>query len=214
MPHELTPSARTPIAHTETLEQLAERANQAHAQAVAAVNDAVQQALAAGQALLEAKKRCRPGTWSVWLTENFRGSIRTAQGYMRLAVHAPQMNYDAHGRAHLTYDQLRYMMTGLAATDGRAKPKRNRPAAVNAATPEPSPPPAVRGCGQLCLPNIHVEPEFEWVADSLRQTLRELEALAERDFAREYAVHLFERLRLVYTGLQNLRWFHDWEVTR
>lgn len=57
---------------SETLEQLAQRANVAHMRAVETAQDAVQHAIAAGQALLEAKKRCRPGTWYVWVTE--RGS--------------------------------------------------------------------------------------------------------------------------------------------
>lgn len=45
------------------------------------------------------------------------------------------------------------------------------------------------------------------MADALRQTLPELEVLSNDESAKAYAVHLFERLRVVRTGLADSRWF-------
>ena len=215
MSREITPSGDRPEnALAETLEQLAERANQAHTQAIATAQNAVEHALAAGQALLEAKKRCQPGAWHVWLTKHFRGSIRTAQGYMRLAVHSPQIKYDAHRGAHLSYKQLRCLLAGLAATDGRSPPKRDRlPLLEAAASMSPSPPPEQRGCGApTCVPIVQVGADFHNVAEALLETLRELAELAKSPSAGDYALHLFERLRMVYFGLARGQWFHEWPV--
>ncbi len=116
----LTPrDAQTALLPAATLQQLGERANQGHDRAVASAHLAVEHALAAGQALLAAKKHCQPGMWCAWLADNFRGSKRTAQSYMRLAFHLPQIKYDAHGRAQASFDQLRCMMSGMSGSDGR-----------------------------------------------------------------------------------------------
>lgn len=214
MSNEMIPRAnRADIATTETLEQLAQLANVAHLQATKAAHNAVGHALEAGQALLEAKKRCPPGAWHAWLNLHFRGSIRTAQSYVRLAVHSPQIDYDAQRVAHLTHKQLRCLMDGLAATDGRAKPSR---AARRARAALPLAPERPRCCPEACVPVVSVLPEFESVAEPLRQTLRELAEVSETQTqsaeARAYALHLFDRLRMLYAGLGSQRWFHDWQV--
>lgn len=216
MSNEMIPTANAPeIAPTETLEQLAQRANVAHMRAIETVYNAVEHAVEAGQVLLEAKRRCPPGTWHAWLNQHFRGSIRTAQGYMRLAIHAPQIDYDAHGRAHLTYDQVRCMLTGLAAADGRAKSARKRRAAIETPAVPPSPTPEQRLCGDpVCLPIVQVDADLHNVAESLLQTLHELAELSGNPTEGKYAFHLFERLRLVYFGLANQQWFHEWPVNK
>lgn len=58
---------------------------------------AVQHAIRAGELLTEAKGQVKHGEWLPWLTSNFPGSRRTAQGYMRLAANAE----DAQALAHL-----------------------------------------------------------------------------------------------------------------
>ena len=54
-----------------------------------ALHEALAAAWHAGQLLLAEKKRVRrsmgPGAWLLWLEANFRGSVRTAQRYMKLA---------------------------------------------------------------------------------------------------------------------------------
>ncbi|MGH7134212.1 MAG: hypothetical protein ACREHD_00645, partial [Pirellulales bacterium] len=56
------------------LARLADCANEAHSKVVGAMQQAVLHALEAGQALLEAKRLCRKGAWTAWLTDNFRAS--------------------------------------------------------------------------------------------------------------------------------------------
>lgn len=58
---------------------------------------AVAHAIKAGELLLEAKANVDHGGWLAWLEANFPGSIRSAQGYMRLARNAA----DAQALAHL-----------------------------------------------------------------------------------------------------------------
>lgn len=76
------------------LARLAECANEAHSKVAGAIQQAVLHALEAGQALLEAKRLCLKGAWTAWLKANFRGSARTAQGYVRLVVHWNQVGGD------------------------------------------------------------------------------------------------------------------------
>jgi hypothetical protein len=65
-------------------------------QAEQAWQDAVGHAIRAGELLIEAKAGVNNGGWLPWLEANFRGSVRSAQGYMRLA-----RREDAQGLAHL-----------------------------------------------------------------------------------------------------------------
>jgi hypothetical protein len=68
----------------KSLGRLAERINAEHLACETAVNSALTHAMNAGQMLSEAKEGVPHGSWSAWLTENFEGSERTAQAYMRL----------------------------------------------------------------------------------------------------------------------------------
>lgn len=58
---------------------------------------AVVHAIRAGELLTEAKAQVRHGEWLPWLEANFPASVRSAQGYMRLAARAE----DAQALAHL-----------------------------------------------------------------------------------------------------------------
>jgi DNA N-6-adenine-methyltransferase (Dam) len=60
-------------------------ANHEHALCQVAVESAVQHAIRAGEALIEAKKRVAHGEWLGELRANFVGSIDLAEKYMRLA---------------------------------------------------------------------------------------------------------------------------------
>jgi hypothetical protein len=57
----------------------------------------------------------RAGHWSAWLTEHFRGSKRTSQADMRLAISITLMGGYAQISAHLRHDQLRCLLTGFMA---------------------------------------------------------------------------------------------------
>jgi hypothetical protein len=74
------------LSEIERLDTLAARINAEHRACETAVNAALEHALTAGDLLLEAKSKCPHGTWQGWLEENFEGSVRTAQAYMRVAA--------------------------------------------------------------------------------------------------------------------------------
>lgn len=64
---------------------LAARINAEHRACVAAVNDALKHAMAAGELLIRAKdEHGKHGSWLGWLEQNFEGSDRTARAYMQL----------------------------------------------------------------------------------------------------------------------------------
>jgi hypothetical protein len=234
---EFLPVTVTVAETTAALEQLAERANEAHSEVLAIAGNAVGRGLVAGQALLEAKRICRPGTWYAWLADHFRGSRRTAQAYMRLATHIPQIEGDAHSGAHLRTAQLRHMLTGLSATDGRVRSPRAKRALANVesehalANAEPAPAllslepdrqateprqsEAVEGRYLASVPHVSAHPDFERVANSLRQVLVDLEVLTQSKTVatQGYARHLLCRMRVVYDGLATLRRFKHWRVS-
>ncbi|HEX7450040.1 MAG TPA: hypothetical protein VF306_20940 [Pirellulales bacterium] len=58
MRHEVSSAQPTNVENAHTLDQIAERANQAHARAMGAARNALEHALAAGRALLAAKEIC------------------------------------------------------------------------------------------------------------------------------------------------------------
>ena len=70
---------------------LAEQINAEHRACVEAANGALDHAMRTGDLLSEAKAACKHGEWQNWLADNFEGSTRTAQVYMRLAGHRSQL---------------------------------------------------------------------------------------------------------------------------
>src|SRR5688572_29403090 len=71
---------------------LADKLNEHHAMAQKQIRGALDNALECGRLLCEAKSECPHGSWSVWLKRNCpKISDRTAQLYMRLHRHAPQL---------------------------------------------------------------------------------------------------------------------------
>ncbi len=86
------------------LEELAARINEEHRACEAALTAGLNHAREAGALLLEAKRQCPHGTWLLWLREHFKGSERTAQGYMRVARRWPELQAEAQGLADLTYE--------------------------------------------------------------------------------------------------------------
>ncbi|MBN2291803.1 MAG: DUF3102 domain-containing protein [Pirellulales bacterium] len=89
---------------TTTLGQLAEEINQAHHEAETALNAGLQHAFRAGELLAVAKTRCKHGEWLSWLEDNFDGSVRTAQAYMRVADRREEIESNAQPTALLTLD--------------------------------------------------------------------------------------------------------------
>lgn len=81
------PSNLTTEIVTNTLDKLASEINKEAKLAEQHAMQAVSHALNAGRLLTEAKEQCPHGQWLSWIGENFDGSARTAQGYMRLFEH-------------------------------------------------------------------------------------------------------------------------------
>lgn len=63
------------------------RINAAHRKAELSARDAIQHALEAGGLLRQVKNSLQHGQWLPWLGENFKGSNKTAERYLRLHDH-------------------------------------------------------------------------------------------------------------------------------
>ena len=88
-----------------TLPDLANQINAAHKLCEAALKNGLQHAMEAGRLLAEVKSLCPHGEWLPWLKSNFKGSPRTAQGYMRIASHWPELEANTQHVSHLPYRQ-------------------------------------------------------------------------------------------------------------
>lgn len=73
------------------LNGLATDINREHLMAEEAARTAVTHALRAGELLIQAKAAVDHGAWLAWLRSNVSFSMRTAQGYMRLARELPAL---------------------------------------------------------------------------------------------------------------------------
>ena len=97
------------MAQLARLGTIAQQINEEHrkveaakAKVVAAVGNALQHARRAGKLLVEAKERTPYGEWLQWLKENFEGSEKTAQNYMRVHSRWPEIEQNAKSVADLT----------------------------------------------------------------------------------------------------------------
>lgn len=177
-------------------------ANQEHELVVGAARQAVAHALQAGQALLEAKRICLKGAWTVWLAGNFHGSPRTAQGYMRLATHWNQVGGDPQRVADLNYREVTRLLTGLSRSDGRINHGR-RPNARQVAAPEP----AVQAessfaATAVASPRPAPSDRFAAVGELLRQAIGELRRIIESSAGHApFARHVLGPLECLCDGL-------------
>ena len=92
----------TELSTNKTMQELATQINEQHRLVEGAARATINYALQAGQLLLEAKSRCRHGQWQPWLEVNFEDSVRTAQSYMRIADHWPEIEAKAQSSALLS----------------------------------------------------------------------------------------------------------------
>src|SRR5262249_27837708 len=82
-------SAIMKVAASNSLADLGARINEAHRLAIGHAGKAIEQAIACGQLLLEAKAKVPHGKWLPWLRDNVTFGERSAQGYMRIAQRLP-----------------------------------------------------------------------------------------------------------------------------
>jgi len=87
---------------SNSLVDLAERIKVEHAAYVAAVKKSAEHAMAAGDALIEAKAQLKHGAWLPWLKGHCEISERTAQVYMRLARNRSEIETNPQRAADLS----------------------------------------------------------------------------------------------------------------
>lgn len=91
---------------TPTVDDLATAINCEHDACGRAASDALAHARRAGELLAEVKKQLLHGDWLPWLAEHCPTiSTRTAQAYMRVAAHWPELEANTQRVAHLPFRQ-------------------------------------------------------------------------------------------------------------
>ena len=98
------------------LSDLAVKANEEHARCRATAGSAIEHARECGLLLIQAKSLCPHGKWQQWLADNFRGSRRSAQVYVRVAKRWSEITDKGAGSALFGIDQA----LRLSAFMGRA----------------------------------------------------------------------------------------------
>jgi hypothetical protein len=111
---------------TNTLDKLASEINKEAKLAEQHAMQAVNHALNAGRLLTEAKEQCPHGQWLPWMAENFEGSARTAQGYMRLFEHRDVLA-NTQRAAHLSVREALKMLAEPQAVAPEEKPEPYKP---------------------------------------------------------------------------------------
>ena len=86
---------------TAGLAELANEINAEHRAFVGSLQKTAEHGIRCGELLAQAKAECPHGTWLDWLGQNFEGSVRTAQGYMRLYANRDSLLANTQPVAHL-----------------------------------------------------------------------------------------------------------------
>src|SRR5215216_1060692 len=84
------------------LETLASEINEGHRAFIGSLLKTAEHGIRAGELLSEAKAQCNHGEWLPWLENNFEGSARTAQEYMKLYKHRDEIRTKTQNSAHLS----------------------------------------------------------------------------------------------------------------
>jgi hypothetical protein len=88
-----------------SLTDLAKQINTEHLKIVRALKIGLQHAITAGSLLIAAKAKLKHGQWLPWLRDNCLISERSAELYMRLARHAPEIESKVASLADLTVQE-------------------------------------------------------------------------------------------------------------
>ena len=97
-------------ADLQRLAELAAEINCYHLACEKAASESLAHAMRAGDLLAAAKKHCPHGTWQTWLSDNFKGSDRTARNYMRLANNREAIGAETADSAVLSIDAALQML--------------------------------------------------------------------------------------------------------
>ena len=176
-----------------TLALLANSANQSHRWAAAAAACAMAHIVAAGHSLLQARDLCEEGGWLRWLRNNFKGSVRTAQRYMRVARHLPASGIDPTRVSHQSQRAFLRSIRGVVFGEPDA-----------AAKDEPTvPPPAQSDAAAADNPEARRRLSFI-AARRLRKLAGEVAAIAggtDRAASGNHAAELVERINALAADL-------------
>lgn len=113
---------------TKRLEELAENANSHHQEAEEAWQGWLEHARQAGEALLEAKRRCgHRSKWAKWRYRNFCGSKETSCHYMRVAREWENPGIADARESGVTVDSINKFLKLLRGQPLKAKPKEKSP---------------------------------------------------------------------------------------
>jgi hypothetical protein len=132
---------------TQRLEQLAERANEAHRKVGPTLRHGLACAYEAGQALRDAFQICPRRKWLAWLAANFKASRWTARRYVAFATECDQLGgLNGATLNQISSDQAGSAMKKIVALP-RDRKKRRAPRSRQPALPSPAsaavtPPPA------------------------------------------------------------------------
>lgn len=80
------------ITNMMDLATLADQINAEHRACDEALRKGLAHAVRAGELLVEAKAQVKHGQWEQWVAQNFEGSARTAQAYMKVAREIPTLD--------------------------------------------------------------------------------------------------------------------------
>lgn len=127
---EVESSPKSEVKQEIELGTLAAKINAEHRACEEAARSAVDRGIRCGEMLAGVKASLGHGEWLPWLEENFQGTTRTAQTYMRLAANKAELEAKCEARSHLS---IREATRVIAPT---AKPSEH-PAPAPAATLSP-----------------------------------------------------------------------------
>jgi phage N-6-adenine-methyltransferase len=135
---------------------LSTQINTEHQACMQAAGKALDHAMRCGDLLSEAKSTCKHGEWQGWLDDNFDGSDRSAQAYMRLAGKREQIEQNRRGSADLSIDGALKLLAG---------PKSDAVhVSQNTGNPEWYTPPDVLDAARTVLGDIELDPASSKIA--------------------------------------------------
>jgi Protein of unknown function (DUF3102) len=114
------------MAHVETLPALStlvDTVRSEHEMAVAQSQSALQHAIRAGEALLNAREQVGLAQWAEWLADNFSFAPTTAQRYVRLAVYQSEVLAAEAGSISEGLEAIRGLPPTADANDLRRAPE-------------------------------------------------------------------------------------------
>jgi hypothetical protein len=126
-----TPTAEAPVPFKEDsdpLKALADQINDHHARSIGAAKTSLEEACAAGKALLAAKARVGFSKWGPWMVDNLKFTDRTAERYMLLAKHESKWRDKIDTESNLTVSEA----LGLINADQAKKKKAKKTKAASA----------------------------------------------------------------------------------